>query len=472
MSLFLNTLTMKTKQVIGFSLSIVLILAVFLLPIPEGLTHSGMVTIGILLLFLVLLVTEALPIGVVCILCLALLPALGAVPNLKTALSGYTTPILYFVLVSFGISEAVTKVPLAQRILIFLIHIFGKSVNTIIFSIMLCAAFVSSLVSNVPTTAIFMGIGLGFLKIFDDDADRKKAGKTLMIAIPVASMIGGIMTPAGTSLNLLTIDLLNDLAGVNITFIQWMLIGIPIALILLPLAWIIMIKAYKPPKLDSAIIKTYLGTLNIPDKISQKEFLVIIITLTMLGFWIASSWFPVLDVTVIALLGFVCYFLPGIEVLNWKEFTKSVSWEAFFLVGTVLCVANAIVANGVSSWFVTTLLPASLSFPPAMIIFLVCTLVFIMLLVIPVAPALIAVLGPAMVTFSGSTGVSVTLLLVAMGICASNCYLFPLDTVPLITYSSKYYTMMDMPKSTVFIQIILAILVSLWLPFIGKFIGL
>ncbi|MEG0378091.1 MAG: sodium:sulfate symporter, partial [Eubacterium sp.] len=135
------------------------------------------------------------------------------------------------------------------------------------------------------------------------------------------------------------------------------------------------------------------------------------------------------------------------------------------------CIANAIVANGVSDWFVTKLLPASLALPEMGIVFLVCMIVFLMLIVIPVAPALIAVLAPAMVTFSQTTGVNVAILILAMGICASNCYLFPLDTVPLITYSTKYYTMTDMPKSTVFIQLALGILVALWLPFAGGLMG-
>ena len=142
-------------------------------------------------------------------------------------------------------------------------------------------------------------------------------------------MIGGIMTPAGTSLNLLTMDLLDQLAGMNITFVQWMFVGIPIAVVLLPIAWFAIIKVYKPAEVGQEKIQKYLETIAVPDKIEKKEALVMIITLGMLAFWIASSWLPFLDVTIIALLGFVCYFLPGVEVLTWKEFVKSVSWEAF-----------------------------------------------------------------------------------------------------------------------------------------------
>ncbi|MEG2286004.1 MAG: sodium:sulfate symporter, partial [Eubacterium sp.] len=114
----------------------------------------------------------------------------------------------------------------------------------------------------------------------------------------------------------------------------------------------------------------------------------------------------------------------------------------------------------------------SLSLPLFGIVFIVCLIVFVMLLVIPVAPALIAVLAPAMISFAVTTNSSPAILVMAMGICASNCYLFPLDTVPLITYSTGYYSMMDMPKSTFFIQLTLGILVALWLPIMGNWIGI
>lgn len=109
---------MKKKQFVGLTIGLLIILGALLLPVPEGLSYEGVMTTAVLIMFLVFIVLETMPIGAACILSLALLPVTGAVPDLKTALSGYTTPILYFVLVSFGISEAVTKVPLSRRILI------------------------------------------------------------------------------------------------------------------------------------------------------------------------------------------------------------------------------------------------------------------------------------------------------------------------------------------------------------------
>lgn len=78
---------MNKKQIIGLIISIAILVAVFFLPIPQGLTDKGLITIGLLLFFLIMLITEALPVGVICFLCLALLPILGVTKNLTAGLN-------------------------------------------------------------------------------------------------------------------------------------------------------------------------------------------------------------------------------------------------------------------------------------------------------------------------------------------------------------------------------------------------
>ena len=63
-------------------------------------------------------------------------------------------------------------------------------------------------------------------------------------------------------------------------------------------------------------------------------------------------------------------------------------------------------------------------------------------------------------------------IMLAAALCAGNCYLLPLDTVPLITYAKGYYSMTDMAKSTAFLQIAMVILCALWLPLVGGMMGL
>ena len=353
---------MNKKQIIGLIISIAVLIAVFFLPIPMGLTDKGLITIGLLLFFLIMLITEALPVGVICFLCLALLPTLGVTKNLTTGLSGFTNTILFFVLASFGLAEAVTSTPIVQRILHGLLKKFGKDVKTCILAIMITGALVSAIVTDVPSVVVFMGIGASFLKLFNNEADRQKTAKSLMMGIPISVMLGGLMTPAGSGINILTIDLLKNQAGIQISFIQWMVCSIPIVIVMIPLAWLILTKIYPPAEIESADIQNYLTTIEVKEKVRGNELKVIVITSIMVIFWLLSSFFPAIEVTVVALLGCVSFFLPGIKILTWERYMKAVSWTSFILIGSVLCLANTIVANGVSEWFIAYVLPSSLTF--------------------------------------------------------------------------------------------------------------
>ena len=62
--------------------------------------------------------------------------------------------------------------------------------------------------------------------------------------------------------------------------------------------------------------------------------------------------------------------------------------------------------------------------------------------------------------------------MLAAALCAGNCYLLPLDTVPLITYAKGYYSMTDMAKSTAFLQIAMVVLCAIWLPLVGGLMGI
>ncbi|MFZ7131036.1 MAG: SLC13 family permease [Eubacteriales bacterium] len=463
---------MKKTQIVGVLLSIIIIIGMNFIPTSTLLTEEGRNTLGILIVMLITLITQPIPIGVTCILGIALLVIFKAAPNISVALSGYTNSIVYFVLVSFGISFAITKVPLSQRLLKKLMELFGKNVKMILLAIMICAATLSSIVSNVAATAVFITIILKFLDIYTHEEDKKRTGKAFMIGLPVASMIGGMMTPAGSSLNLLSINLLDQLTGIKITFLQWMVCGIPVVIIMLPIAWFILVKIYKPVELSSEDIKKYIDTLQVPEKFDFKEKYVSVLVVIMFIFWVLSSWVPAFNVTIVAIIGFAFLFLPKITILTWDEFLNSVSWAAFFLVGTIISFGNCLVSNGVSDWIVATVLPSSIDLPIVGLIFVVGIMVFLMLILVPVAPALITMLVAPLVGMAGNIGITPVVMIMTLGLCVANCYLLPLDTVPLLTYMTGYYKMNEMAKSTAIIQICLALVVALWLPISLSFLGI
>lgn len=314
-----------------------------------------------------------------------------------------------------------------------------------------------------------MAISLEFLKLYDNEEDRRKSGRTFMIAIPIASMIGGMMTPAGSSVNLIAISQLEKYNGTTVPFVQWMCAGIPMAIVLVPLAWFLMVKIYKPARVPRQSIEKFVDTMDIPEKIGEKEIKVIIIVCAMLVLWISSSWISMINVMTVATLGCCIMFVPGVEVLDVDTFLHENSWDAFFLVGTVLSISTAMINNGVSD-VIAGLIP-SLDVSTMILIAFTAVLIFVSLIVIPVATSLIPILAPALITVAVNAGVAPVLIMMTAAICACNCYLLPLDTVALITYGKGYYAMTDMMKSTIFLQLMIIILAMLWLPVVGGLFG-
>jgi sodium-dependent dicarboxylate transporter 2/3/5 len=461
---------MEKKSILGICAALVVLLIFLFIPGTETLPAAGIRTIGMLLAFLILLITEALPMMLTCLVFLTLMPVLKVTPNFSAALTGFSNQVVFFILASFGIAAAFTTIPLSKRLLVALLTVFGKNVKSMIFALMMCAALISSVVSNVPTCAIFMAVSLSFLELYANPEEKKKTGRALMIAIPVSSMLGGMMTPAGSSINLLTITLLEQHTGKTITFVQWMTAGIPLTVILLPIAWKLICLVYRPVEIESQTVKTFIKNLDIPPKITLPEIKTLIITAIMLTLWILSSWFRGINVMVVALGGCCLFCLPGIRVLKFNDFLEHTSWPSFFLVGTVLSLGSAMVSNKVSGWLISLIPEMSLAAP--LLVGFVALATFVLLVIIPVAPSLVTFMALPFITLASGMGFSPVLIMLAFGLCVANCYLLPLDTVPLLTYSTGYYSMTGMMKSTLPLQLCIVVVISLWIPLIGRILGL
>ncbi|MGN1156124.1 MAG: SLC13 family permease [Agathobacter sp.] len=442
---------------IGGCLSAFLIGISLILNFIYGSAKIEMISVLFMLAFLILLIFEVFPVTLSCLLALGFMPITGMTANFNIALSGFSNQVVFFILASSGMALALTKTPLAKRLLRFILCHFQKSNEYLVLAFMVCAALTSSIISNVPTCALFLSITIEFLEFFPE-AEKKQNGRTLMIAIPLASMIGGIMTPAGSSINLLAINLLAKYTGETITFLQWMSIGVPATILILPIAWFILIKIFPPSEIEKKQLDQFLSTFRLPEKLLSDEIRVMGITGIMLVLWILSSFISGINIMVVALLGCCAFCMPHLGVLDVNEFIKKNSWDAFFLVGTVLSLGNALVNNGLSDSFVR-LLPDFSNVPNFFFLLFIALITFLLLIIIPVAPSLVTFMTPAIIETAIAAGFHPAMVTIVCAMCACNCYLLPLDTVCLLTYSKGYYSMSDMPKVTAPLQLCISVII-------------
>ena len=217
-----------SRRALWLLLGPVLFVLTSVLPPPDGVAPAGMPALGIFLWTAVWWVSEVVPMPVMGLLALALLGLTGVVTT-DQAFSYWSHWVVVFLLGAFVIGHALTIHGLTRRFAFRLVaHPIVAGNAWRLAALLLCgAAFLSTLMSNVVVTMVFMAIAEGVLEAVRISRSARYGG-ALFLGIAWASGVGGIGTPVGCPANLIAIGLAQKL-GYSIGFLQWSLIGLPLA---------------------------------------------------------------------------------------------------------------------------------------------------------------------------------------------------------------------------------------------------
>lgn len=213
-------------------------------------------------------------------------------------------------------------------------------------------------------------------------------------------------------------------------------------------------------------IQNYVGKLDIPEKFTNAELRVTVIVLAMLVCWVLGTWVSYFNIMIVAMVGVGIMMLPRVGVFSWGDFLKEANWTAFFMLGTLVGLTGLLCSNGVVAWLSSILDLSGLAVNATVFAFGLAVIGFLLLIIMPVGPTLVSAFAAPMAAIGIAVGINPAILICVLVMCATCCFLFPIDTVPLLTFGYGYYTMSDMPKSTAIIQVLLAIVTALWIPFI------
>lgn len=427
------------RQVWGFVVAVASVVVAAAMPPVADLKPEAQRLAGVFIAALALWLSESLPIAVTALLVIAVQPLLQ-IATMPAAGAAFMSPVIFFVLAMFLIAAVINETGLDQRFARWLLARAGRGSRRVILAFMIGTASLSTIVSDVPVCAIWAALGMALLVRQNAEPGRSNFGRALMLGIPIAAFIGGVGTPAGSSVNLLGLQLLKQFGGADIGFLHWMAIGLPMVVILTPLAWWVLMRFY-PPEFDE------ITPLEDHEQraLSPAERKVIWLLGTMLALWLASTWWPrQLDATMVALLGSVAMFAPGLRLLTWQRALGAVSWDALFMIGGITSLGVACRETGLAQWFVNHTLSGLTGWSPVAIIATVSAVTVIIHLVVPILPAVVAVLVPPIAVLAQQSGHSPALYVLPVVFTASCGFLLPLDAVSLITYGTRYYRMTDM----------------------------
>lgn len=454
---------MRKKNVIGFAFGILILAAFCLSPVPNGLTAAGMRAIGLLFMGITLWITEAMPVSITALLLMILMPSLG-IMEIDDIWKSFSSSIIFFIIAAFGVTGAMLKTKIPHRIVSKILDWAQNSSRKVVLGFVAGTAVLSSIISNTAACILFMGLALALLKANGDPKPGTSAlGKCLMIGIPWAAMFGGIGTPIGNVMNIMGMTMLEEATGIRITFPEWMAVGYPILLLMVLFSSWWLCAFFKPEPISTQAIKRVKSTLHENKKWDLLDKKVVILLGAMFICWFASSWISVLDTTVIAVVGLVIMFLPGVNILTKDEFLEAASWDVVLMVGGVTALVAGILNTGAIDYIVTATLGSVAAWPVVLVVFAVSLLATLLHVVIPSGPAVLALTLIPMLAVADITGISPVVFCMIIVFWSGCEFILPIDFIPLLTFGKGYYSFTDMAKvgivNDLFMVVLTAVLV-------------
>lgn len=471
----------KTGQLVGLILGPLLFILTILFFSPEGLSSGAQGVLASTLWIATWWVTEAIPIPATSLLPIILFPLTGAL-ELEATTASYGNSTIFLFMGGFMIALTMEKWNLHKRIALSIISFCGTSPERIILGFIMATGFLSMWISNTATAMMMVPIGMAIIyqvgdslkddKTIDTSPENFGFGKALMLSIAYSASIGGLGTLIGTPPNAILVAVVDELYGIEISFVQWMMFGVPIAIVFLIITWLYLVKVAFPMKIKDLpggreLIrkeKKDLGKASFEEKAVFTVF-----ALTALA-WITRSFFlskliPGIDDTIIAMTSAVILFIipslnqKGDHLLDWDT-AKKLPWGILLLFGGGLAIAAAFVETGLSDWIGQQL--TVLEGIPVYGVLVIIVAITVLLTEFTSNTATSTMMYPIMASLALAIGVHPYALLVAAAVASSYAFMMPVGTPPnAVVFGSGYLRIPEMIKTGFWLNLIVIALIPL-----------
>jgi len=457
----------------GLGAGLALFAAVLASPAPDGLSPDAWTTAGVGLLMACWWITEALPIAATSLVPLVFFPVLG-IRDVGEAASPYANPLIFLFMGGFIIAVAMQRWNLHRRVALAIVQRVGTRPERVVIGFIIACALLSMWVSNTATALMMLPTGLSVIEITRERLQRSpdapfNFGVVLVLAIAYACNIGGVGTLIGTPPNAILAGFASESYGIEIGFAQWMTIGVPVMLVLLPLMYLILIRVF-PIAIDSLpggsdVIEEERQKLG---PLSTAETRVAIVFGATAALWIfrplLSSIVPGLSDAGIAMTASLILFaLPAgggedRRILTWEE-AERLPWGVLLIFGGGLSLASAIEGTGLAAWIGEGV--GLLAGWPALGVVLVAVALIVFLTEITSNTATTATFLPILGAIAIGIGQNPLLLAVPAAMAASCAFMLPVATPPnAIVYGSNLFTIPQMSRAGLWINVVSIVLVT------------
>ena len=431
-----------------------------------GLDHSGRLAIGVFCACIFLWTTGALPLMITSILALVSFPALGILGRQETfALFG--SEVTFFILGVFILASPVQRSGLSTRVAIVVLDRFGRSPRGLLNSLLLLTAAMSCVMSCHAVAAMFLPVIITIqrgLKL----RPGSNYGKSLYLALAWGSIIGGTATLLGSGRAPLAVAILQENAGMSISFTDWALLATPTMLAMLGVAAVVLRWMF-PSEIDdvSGARSRLAEQVRSLGKVTYREVATAALLITTILLWILVG--DELGLATISLLAVVAAFVIGCT--DWREVEEDVNWGIVLMYGGAIALGIGMMRTGASGWLATRLLDAVPGHSP---ILLLGAIAFVALWLTEAVSnaAVVALFMPPVLSIATQLGIDPRLVALFVAIPCGYAFVLPMGTPGMaLAFSGGFLRQSDTARSGTLLKfaawlIFLLFALTLW-PLLG-----
>ena len=442
----------------------------------DGLSSQAITVIALAAWMVCWWITEAVSISVTALLPLVIFP-LFDIMSMNEVGANYGSSIVFLFFGGFVLALALEKVNLHKRIALTIIHKTGTTPNRVILGFMIATAFMSMWISNTASTVVMLPIALSVIQLLVQSdgvftKEERHFSLSVMLGIAFSANAGGIATVIGTPPNSVLIGLLENEYNMEISFLKWMLIGLPFSTTMIGIIYLVLTRWMFPNKgieftSSNALIAQKLTDLG-PTSPQEKHVLRIFAVTVFLWVFrtLINSFFPSLGLSdtiisvgcAIALFSIPHQFKKGMFILKWED-TSRLAWGILILFGGGLALAKGMSATGIVSLITDGIANANLN-----VLFTVSLLIILMLFMTELMSnvALVAVLAPVVAGIAIGLEIPLLYVLIPVTMASSCAFMLPMATPPnAIVFASGYVKVAQMARVGIFINLIAVVLLIL-----------
>jgi sodium-dependent dicarboxylate transporter 2/3/5 len=421
--------------------------------------------------------TEAVPIAITALLPLVLFPILG-VASIQDTAAPYSNKVIYLFLGGFIVAFAMQRWNLHRRIALNVLQVAGGNGRSLIGGFMLASAVISMWVMNTSTTMMLLPIAVSIIAVIHksvgglDQKAKDDFQYALLLGVAYGATIGGMATLVGTAPNAMLAAFMLENYGTQIDFASWMMVGLPLSAVMLPLAWLALtrlvfnvdFKTSDESRFELKRMKDEMGRIKVPE--IRVAIVFVIMALAWVGRPLLSKLpgLSALDDSGIAMAGAIALFLvPSGDksdplLLRWK-YAEQLPWSVLILFGGGLTLAGAVSRTGLAEWLGNSL--QAVGQLPLAIIVIAAAALIIFLTELTSNIATTATFLPVVGAIAIESGIDPIVLTVPITFAASCAFMLPVATPPnAIVFGSGLLTIPKMARAGIALNLIGIVIVS------------